>query len=105
MERCRKKYFQEYNQQNVEKVKERRKLYRLKNKERDNQLSKEYRKNHKHKGTEYEQKRVGNLEKSYVISQLKQQGFKQEQIEVLPQLIELKRLTLKTKRLCKQLKN
>ena len=43
------------------------------------------------------------LSDSYIRRALVVQGFKNEQIT--PELIELKRITLKTKRLCLQLKN
>ena len=46
---------------------------------------------------------VADLKESYIKSKLRQQGFKNEQIT--PELIELKRITLKTTRLCRQLKN
>ena len=46
---------------------------------------------------------VADLKESYIKSKLRKQGFKNEQIT--PELIELKRITLKTKRLCLQLKN
>ena len=46
---------------------------------------------------------VADLKESYIKSKLRQQGFPNESIT--PELIELKRITLKTSRLCRQLKN
>jgi len=46
---------------------------------------------------------IENLNDVYVKNLLKNLGFKSEQIT--PELIELKRITLKTERLCLQLKN
>ena len=46
---------------------------------------------------------VADLKESYIKSKLRQQGFPNESIT--PELIELKRITLKTTRLCRQLKN
>ena len=48
-------------------------------------------------------KDIALLSDSYIRRALVVQGFKNEQIT--PELIELKRITLKTKRLCLQLKN
>ena len=46
---------------------------------------------------------IENLGNAYVKQRLRTQGFKNEQIT--PELIELKRITLKTTRLCRQLNN
>ena len=46
---------------------------------------------------------IENLGNAYVKQRLRTQGLKNEQIT--PELIELKRITLKTTRLCRQLKN
>ena len=46
---------------------------------------------------------IKNLSDNYIKSKLRRTGFKNEQIT--PELIELKRITLKTTRLCRQLKN
>ena len=46
---------------------------------------------------------VASLSDGYIKDQLRGQGFKNEQIT--PELIELKRITLKTSRLCRRLKN
>ena len=48
-------------------------------------------------------KGIASLSDGYIKDQLRGQGFKNEQIT--PELIELKRITLKTTRLCRQLKN
>ena len=48
-------------------------------------------------------KSIAELKDGYVEEMLRRQGFKKEQIT--PELIELKRITLKTTRLCRQLKN
>ena len=48
-------------------------------------------------------KRIASLSDGYIKERLTKQGFKNEQIT--PELIELKRITLKTTRLCHQLKN
>ncbi len=85
MAQNRKEYFQEYNRKNAEKVKERRRLYEIENREHSIERSKNYRK---------------ELTDFYIIDLLKQQGFTKEQIELQTGLIELKRITLKTKRLC-----
>ena len=50
-----------------------------------------------------EKKAIAELKDRYLIKLLKNQGFKNDQIT--PELIELKRITLKTKRLCLQLKS
>ena len=48
-------------------------------------------------------KNIAELKDVYVEEKLRQQGFPKESIT--PELIELKRITLKTTRLCRQLKN
>ena len=48
-------------------------------------------------------KGIASLSDGYIKELLRQQGFKNEQIS--SELIELKRITLKTTRLCRQLKN
>ena len=50
-----------------------------------------------------EKKAIAELKDRYLIKLLKKQGFKKDQIT--RELIELKRITLKTKRLCLQLKS
>ena len=87
MVQSRKKYFQEYNRKNAEKIKERRRLYEIQNRERNIERCKNYRKEN---------------EDFYIVDLLKQQGFTKKQIELQPVLIELKRITIKTKRLCRQ---
>ena len=48
-------------------------------------------------------KYTAELKDAYIKAALRQQGFPNESIT--PELIELKRITLKTTRLCRQLKN
>lgn len=51
----------------------------------------------------YNAKSSADLKDFYVKAVLRKQGFSNDQIT--PELIELKRVTLKTERLCRQLKN
>ena len=111
-----------YYEANKEREFENRRKYYEANKEKDLANARKWRETNKEKVAEYSRKWAeANPEKAkasvkkfnvlykaelrdpYVKQILRQQGFKSEQIT--PELIELKRITLKTKRLCRQLKN
>ena len=81
--------------------------YRKKNPELTKSCSKKYRRNNKEKlnikSKKYNAIIRNELGDSYVKLQLTNQGFLKDQIT--PELIELKRIMLKTKRLCQQLQN
>ena len=64
--------------------------------------SKKYVEKHPEKKSLLRKKHISNLHDWYIKDLLKLTGFKPEQIT--PELIELKRITIKTERLCKQLK-
>ena len=87
-------YSIEYRKNNPEKSKLSDKKYRQKE---------EVKVKRKTQSNMYQENLRNELGDLYVKQQLKSIGFKNEQIT--PQLIELKRITLKTKRLCHQLKN
>ena len=84
----RREYSIKYRAENAEKIKAKKAKYRAENAEK---IKAKY------------AKRRDDLKDPYVKDTLRAQGFKNEQIT--PELIELKRITLKTKRLCLQLKN
>ena len=81
--------------------------YRKKHPEKSNNSNKKYRENNKEKlnikSKKYSTIVRNELADSYVKLQLTAQGFLKDQIT--PELIELKRIMLKTKRLCQQLQN
>jgi len=81
--------------------------WREANKERESENARKWRETNKEKEKarliKLKALNVKELRDYYVKQILRQQGFKSEQIT--PELIELKRITLKTKRLCRQLKN
>ena len=108
----------EYRLKNKEKISEKDKEYRLKNKEKISEKAKEYRLKNKEKISKrmkeyvaknielyrrYNRKKTECVSDYYVKRILLQTGFIEEQIS--PELIELKRITLKTERLCRRLKN
>ena len=81
---CKKERQKEYYKENAEQIKEYQKEYAKKNAERIKEHKKEYRK---------------NLSDGYIKQEFKHQGYPPNQIT--PELIEVKRLIIKTKRLCK----
>ena len=84
----RREYDRKYRLENAEKIKTHNTKYRAKNAENIKTSN---------------AKATSSLASHYVKRILVSQGFKNEQIT--PELIELKRITLKTSRLCRQLKN
>jgi hypothetical protein len=95
-----------YFLENKEKISEKCKEYRLENKEKISERNKKYYLKNKKGGGDYllyGRKSRELLLDGYVKSILKKMGFLQEQIT--PELIELKRINIKTERLCRQLKN
>ena len=117
-----KEYQKEYRTNNLEKVIIRNKIYKEKNKEKFKILDSEYREKNKEKlknnskkwreENELEIKKKKQLEHKnncdnltdfYVKNLLIRIGFDRNLIT--PELIKLKRITLKTTRLCRQLKN
>ena len=81
-------YMRKWRAENAEKIKTHNTKYRAKNAENIKTSN---------------AKATSSLASHYVKRILVSQGFKNEQIT--PELIELKRITLKTTRLCRQLKN
>ena len=98
-----KAYNVKYRAENPEKAKVYSAKYRAKNPEKAKDYSAEYRAENPEKVKARRAKYIGVLKDGYIKELLRQQGFKNEQIT--PELIELKRITLKTTRLCRQLKN
>lgn len=117
-----KEYQKEYLKNNLDKVTNRNKNYREKNIEKFKILDAEYRKKNKERLKRQQkewrelnkdeiknkkkldhQYNCNNLTDFYVKSTLVRIGFNRN--EITPELIELKRITLKTTRLCRQLKN
>jgi len=108
--------WKKWAKQNKDKLKEKNKIYREKNKEKikakrnlkiwESQTKiyyKKYREKNKinilKSSRKYTKKLVDNLDEKYCKYLLKEQGFTTEQIEQNQELIEVKRLIIKTKRL------
>ena len=89
----------EYHKKNAELIKE----YHKKNAEQIKEYQKEWRKNNaehiKEQKKEYNKEYSKNLSDGYIKRELKNKGYPPNQIT--PELIEVKRLIIKTKRLCK----
>ena len=92
-----------YRAENAEKAKAGEAKYRAENAEKEKARFRKYRAENAEKIKAKNAKRRDDLKDPYVKDTLRAQGFKNEQIT--PELIELKRITLKTTRLCRQLKN
>ena len=86
----------EYRKNNPNWIKERRKIYYNKNKLQISEIQKLWRENNPEKREEIYRKKVVDCNSYYVKEKLIKQGFKKEQIT--PELIELKRMIIKTKR-------
>ena len=117
-----KEYMRKYYAANKEKLKEVARKYYVANKEKTLERTRKWQEVNKEKSLEVSRKwREVNKEKEkarstkksaldtkdlrdpYIRAKLRRQGFEKEQIT--PELIELKRITIKTHRLCRQLKN
>ena len=111
-------YMRKWRAENAEKIKTHNAKYRAKNSEKTKASKAKWNRNNAEKikthNAKYRAKNTENIKTSnakatsslashYVKRTLVSQGFKNEQIT--PELIELKRITLKTTRLCRQLKN
>lgn len=101
------KYTNNWRQNNLEKVnKLSRDKYDLNKVDRANYI-RQWRYDNKERSTKMSKKAFekskNTLSDSYIIKMMKKQGLFTEKIT--PEIIELKRITLKTKRLCLQLKN
>ena len=92
-----------YYKENTERVKAASAKYVAENPEKEKIRCAKYRVENKEKIKLRSVKDITLLSDSYIRRALVVQGFKNEQIT--PELIELKRITLKTTRLCRQLKN
>ena len=93
----------EYRAENPEKIKTSNAKWRKENAEKVKVARAKWKRNNPEKTKAYSAKDTALLSDSYIRRALVVQGFKNEQIT--PELIELKRITLKTTRLCRQLKN
>ena len=92
-----------WQKSNPEKLKEIQASHYSKNKESIREVQKIWRKANPDKLRDKESRSRENLSNRYVKQVLRYAGFPNESIT--PELIELKRITLKTSRLCRQLKN
>jgi hypothetical protein len=88
----RKKYYKEYQKEYYKEY-----YKELQKSEKYKEYRKEYHKSDKYK--EYDKEYRKELHPSYIKKKLKQQGFTTEDIAQYPELIEIKKLTLKIKRL------
>ena len=85
---------------NPEKMKEANSKWIKSNPEKVKQLSANWRKRNPEKVKEFRERYTNELSDSYIIRILKAAGYPQESINN-PKFIELKRILIKTKRLCK----
>jgi hypothetical protein len=98
-----------YREKNKEKIKILNIEWRIKNPEKTKNIYKSYKNKNKEKikikRYEFNNKSISNLSNNYVIKNLIQRGLSIEQIKENKELIEVQRLIIKTKRLCKTLQN
>ncbi len=113
-----------YAQKNKEKIKEYRKeycqsekykkyhneyqkgtKYKIKCIHRNRKYQKDLHKNNPNKSRIKANKQVELLNNNYITSKLKRKGFKLNEIKDNPEIIEVQRILIKTKRLCKTLQN
>ena len=98
-----KEYAKKWRKENSDKTKEYRRKYYKENLSKFKEYQKNNPKEYIGKILEYQKKNRVILSDVYIKKRLISQGFVKNQIT--PELIELKRITLKTKRLCLQLKS
>jgi len=96
-------YMRKWRAENVEKIKAKKAKYRAENPEKVKGHSAKWYSENSEKEKARQVKYTTELKDMYIKAVLRQQGFPNESIT--PELIELKRITLKTERLCRQLKN
>ena len=99
----RREYNRKWRAENAEKIKASQAKYCAENAEKVKAYKAEWFAKNAEKEKVRRAKSIAELKDGYVEEMLRRQGFKKEQIT--PELIELKRITLKTTRLCRQLKN
>lgn len=99
----RREYNRKYRAENLEKIKANQAKYCAENPEKIKASRAKWFAKNAEKEKARRAKSIAELKDVYVEETLRIQGFKKEQIT--PELIELKRITLKTSRLCRQLKN
>lgn len=112
-----KEYARKRREVNGEEIRLKKRLRRKNNPEKRRADERKFRLNHpdykKRKDKRYRlknknqlrEKRVTNLPYNYIKDSLKRSGFELEQIKNNPELIEVRRITIKIKRLCKTLQN
>jgi hypothetical protein len=88
-----------YTKNNREKVCERVRKWRNLNKEYGKKKRDEYAILFPNYGKERRKNDIDNLRSPYLIAKLKRKGFTKEQIKEYPQLIEVQKILIKTKRL------
>lgn len=104
--KCNCKRGKKYRLENIQFIKDINKKYALENKEKLKEYYFKYRLENKEKITEkrrsigYDKKYRADINDTYIKRQLIAQGFKT--FEITPELIELKRVIIKTIRLCQQ---
>ena len=102
---CKIEYQKIYSSENSEKIKKSKKIYRSENSEKIKESQKIYRSENSEKAKEYQKiYRSENTEKVKYI-EIKQNLKRQIGATPPPELVEIKVLINKTKRLCKTLKN
>ena len=93
-----KKYPSAYKKrERTDAIRDRERKYRINNPRKRDRTTETYKK--------HQQKRRDELRKSYIVNQLEGKGFSREYIYSNPELIEVQRILIKTKRLCKTLKS
>ena len=98
-----KSYRAKWGAENAEKVKASQAKWNAENPEKIKASQAEWFAKNAEKEKARRAKSIAELKDGYVEEMLRRQGFPKESIT--PELIELKRITLKTSRLCRQLKN
>ena len=92
-----------YRAENAEKVKAGKAKWRTENAEKEKVRKAKWYSENSEKVRGFRKKNSDELKDVYIKERLRRQGFPNESIS--PELIELKRITLKTTRLCRQLNN
>jgi hypothetical protein len=92
---CRKKWYQAHKKEQGIRTKKGMQKWMA------SQMGQEYKIRYRSIARELEKKSIASLSETYIKKQLKKEGYTDGQMKQYPELIEIKRIIIKTKRLCK----
>lgn len=92
-------YYESYYKKNKEKIKKRAKDWLIQNPERAKERFRKYYEGHKEQNKQYNRDGIKELRKSYVRAALVKKGYTDADIELVPDLLTIKKIQIINKRL------